>query len=108
MSGTGLLVVNSSATWGGNELWAVRVAEGMVERGHRVRFAWCHDVVGERVASAGLDGVRIPMRNDADVSALLALRKSLDGADDETALEYGRKGGMTGLEGRVKEALTEE
>ena len=42
------------------------------------------------------------------VGALLALRKSLDGADDETALEYGRKGGMTGLEGRVKEALTEE
>jgi uncharacterized protein (TIGR01244 family) len=42
------------------------------------------------------------------VGALLALRKSLDGADDESALEYGRKGGMTRLEGRVKEALIEE
>jgi len=41
------------------------------------------------------------------VGALLALRKSLEGADDETALEYGRQGGMTRLEGRVKEALTE-
>jgi uncharacterized protein (TIGR01244 family) len=42
------------------------------------------------------------------VGALLALRKSMDGADDEAALEYGRKGGMTGLEARVKKALTEE
>jgi hypothetical protein len=32
----------------------------------------------------------------------------MDGADDEAALEYGRKGGMTGLEARVKKALTEE
>jgi len=77
MSGSGLLVVNSSATWGGNELWAVRVAAGMAERGHRVRFAWCHEVVGERVTAAGLDGVRIPMRNDGDLGALLALRKAL-------------------------------
>ena len=42
------------------------------------------------------------------VGALLALSKSLDGADDETALEYGRKGGMTRLESTVKQALTEE
>jgi uncharacterized protein (TIGR01244 family) len=41
------------------------------------------------------------------VGALLALRKSLAGADAETALQYGREGGMTGLEGRVKEALSE-
>lgn len=42
------------------------------------------------------------------VGALLALSKSMEGADDEAALEYGRKGGMTRLEGRVKEVLTEE
>ena len=42
------------------------------------------------------------------VGALLALSKSMDGADDEAALEYGRNGGMTGLEARVKEVLTEE
>lgn len=42
------------------------------------------------------------------VGALLALRKSLAGADDETALEYGREGGMTRLEGRVKEVLSEK
>ena len=42
------------------------------------------------------------------VGALLALSKSLDGADDETALEYGRKGGMTRLESAVKKALTEQ
>jgi len=42
------------------------------------------------------------------VGALLALRESLNGADDEAAHEYGRQGGMTGLEGTVKEALTEQ
>lgn len=42
------------------------------------------------------------------VGALLALGKSLEGADDETALEYGREGGMTRLEGRVKELLGEK
>jgi uncharacterized protein (TIGR01244 family) len=41
------------------------------------------------------------------VGALLALSKSLDGADDESALEYGRQGGMTRLEGKVKDILKE-
>ena len=40
------------------------------------------------------------------VGALLALRESLDGADDEAALLYGRERGMTRLEGRVKEVLS--
>ena len=40
------------------------------------------------------------------VGALFALQKSLDGADDETALEYGKEAGMTRLEGRVKEVLS--
>ncbi len=39
------------------------------------------------------------------VGALLALRASLAGADDATALQYGKNGGMTRLEGRVKEVL---
>ena len=41
------------------------------------------------------------------VGALLALRASLDGADDEGALELGRKGGLTRLEGLVRERLAE-
>lgn len=41
------------------------------------------------------------------VGALLALAKSLDGADDTSALAYGKEGGMTRLEGRVKEVLKE-
>lgn len=41
------------------------------------------------------------------VGALLALRASLDGADDETALALGRKGGLTQLEGIVRERLAE-
>lgn len=41
------------------------------------------------------------------VGALLALRASLDGADDERALAVGRNGGLTGLESVVKERLAE-
>jgi uncharacterized protein (TIGR01244 family) len=41
------------------------------------------------------------------VGALLALRASLDGADDETALALGREGGLTSLEGVVRERLDE-
>ena len=42
------------------------------------------------------------------VGALLALRASLAGADDEQALEYGRSTGLTGLEPLVKERLSEQ
>lgn len=41
------------------------------------------------------------------VGALLALRASLDGADDESALALGHAGGMTRLEGLVRERLAE-
>ncbi|HSG59527.1 MAG TPA: sulfur transferase domain-containing protein [Woeseiaceae bacterium] len=41
------------------------------------------------------------------VGALLALRESLRGADDDTALGYGRAAGLTRLEPRVKEVLEE-
>ena len=41
------------------------------------------------------------------VGALLALRASLDGADDESALATGLDGGLTGLEEVVKERLAE-
>ena len=42
------------------------------------------------------------------VGALLALRASLNGADDESALQAGKDGGLTGLEQRVREALSEQ
>jgi uncharacterized protein (TIGR01244 family) len=41
------------------------------------------------------------------VGALLALRASLDGADDEKALALGLEGGLTSLEGVVRERLAE-
>ena len=41
------------------------------------------------------------------VGAMLALRQSLKGADDEAAIEYGKQGGLTGLEDVVKERLGE-
>ena len=42
------------------------------------------------------------------VGALLALRESLRGADDEAALEFGRRAGLTRLEPRVEEVLEEQ
>ena len=39
------------------------------------------------------------------VGALLALRASLDGADDEAAIEIGKIGGLTRLEPKVREVL---
>jgi uncharacterized protein (TIGR01244 family) len=39
------------------------------------------------------------------VGALLALSKSLAGADDDAALQYGQERGLTSLEDRVKEVL---
>lgn len=41
------------------------------------------------------------------VGALLALRASLDGADNEAALEIGKAGGLKSLEGHVREVLNE-
>ena len=41
------------------------------------------------------------------VGALLALRASLNGADEEQALELGRKGGLTRLEELVRKRLAE-
>ena len=42
------------------------------------------------------------------VGALLALRKSLNGASDEEAFSYGKEGGLTRLEDVVKERLGED
>lgn len=39
------------------------------------------------------------------VGALLALRASLGGADDEAAIAAGKEGGLKGLEDKVREAL---
>jgi len=39
------------------------------------------------------------------VGALLALRQSQKGDDDETAIAYGKEGGLTRLEPRVREVL---
>lgn len=42
------------------------------------------------------------------VGALLALRESLAGADDDQALEYGKSAGLTGLTPVVKKRLAEQ
>ena len=42
------------------------------------------------------------------VGALLALRKSMQGADDETAISYGKAAGLTSLEPVIRERLQEK
>jgi uncharacterized protein (TIGR01244 family) len=55
-----------------------------------------------------IDGpVLIHCKSGNRVGALLALRESLAGADDSTALEYGRNAGMTRLEPIVRKVLEE-
>ena len=77
MAAPGLLVVNSSNSWGGNEFWSVRLARGLADRGYSVRFVWSHEVVGERVRELGLEGTRIALRNDLDARSLVQLRKEM-------------------------------
>ena len=42
------------------------------------------------------------------VGALLALRQSMNGADDAAAMAYGKQGGLTGLEPVVQQRLGEK
>ncbi len=55
---------------------------------------------------AGYDGpVLLHCGSGNRVGAILALRHSLNGADDEEALSYGRSAGLTGLEAVVRNRL---
>ena len=57
----------------------------------------------------GADGpVLVHCGSSNRVGALLALRESLAGAEDDVALAYGKEGGLSSLEGKVKEVLNEE
>ena len=77
MSQPGLLVVNSSESWGGNEHWSVRVARGLADRGHPVRFVWSHEAVGERVRAAGLAGTGLRLGGDLDPRGIWGLRREM-------------------------------
>jgi len=58
---------------------------------------------------AGYDGpVLVHCGSGNRVGALLALSKSLSGADDDAALAYGRSAGLTGLEPVVRSRLAEQ
>lgn len=70
-------IVNQSRMWGGTEHYAVRLAEGLRDRGCAVRVLWAHDVVGERVRAAGLDGARLRLRGDFDLAGLWRLTADL-------------------------------
>ncbi len=59
----------------------------------------------ERLIKAAGGPVLVHCGSGNRVGALLSLRKSLEGATDAVSLEYGKAGGLTRLEGRVKEVL---
>ena len=57
----------------------------------------------------GVDGPVLLHCGSANrVGALLALRHSLQGADDETALQFGKDAGLSSLEGVVRDRLSED
>jgi len=57
----------------------------------------------------GIDGpVLMHCGSGNRVGAVLALRESLNGADDEAAIAYGRDAGMTRLEPLVREVLVRD
>ncbi len=80
VDGPRIVVVNTSASWGGTERTALLLARGFVERGARVRILWRHDEVGERVADAGLEGIRLPRGGELDPRLLSALTGHARGA----------------------------
>ena len=58
---------------------------------------------------SGMEGpVLLHCASGNRVGALLALRESLRGADDESAIAFGKDAGMTRLEPRVRELLEAE
>ena len=58
---------------------------------------------------AAYDGpVLIHCASGNRVGALLALRQSMNGADDSEAMAYGKQGGLTGLEPVVRARLVEK
>lgn len=57
----------------------------------------------------GIDGpVLLNCGSGNRVGAMLALRQSLNGADDESAIAFGREAGMTRLEPAVREVLEKD
>jgi glycosyltransferase involved in cell wall biosynthesis len=61
------VITNTSRSWGGNEQYALQVAEGLAGCGHAVFFVWSDPVVGDRVRRAGLPNARLRLRADADL-----------------------------------------
>jgi len=59
----------------------------------------------DRFIAAAEGPVLVHCASSNRVGALLALSKSLDGADTETAMAFGKAGGLARLEGAVKKVL---
>jgi glycosyltransferase involved in cell wall biosynthesis len=68
-----VVVTNTSRSWGGNEQYALQVAEGLARARHAVLFIWSHPVVGERVREARLPQARLHLRADGDLWGLSRL-----------------------------------
>lgn len=62
----------------------------------------------DKLLSAYDEPVLVHCASANRVGALLALRASLKGADDRSAIELGKQGGLKGLEPRVREILSRD
>ncbi|MGI9219403.1 MAG: fused DSP-PTPase phosphatase/NAD kinase-like protein [Woeseiaceae bacterium] len=62
----------------------------------------------DEILSGYTEPVLIHCGSSNRVGALLALRKSMHGASDDAAVEYGRDAGLTGLEPVVRSRLSEK
>lgn len=63
----------TSKAWGGNEKWALDVAEALLARGHTVHVFWTHDAVGREIRARGIPGRRIRLRGDVDAVGFSSL-----------------------------------
>jgi glycosyltransferase involved in cell wall biosynthesis len=55
----------------------VRVAKGLADRGHPVRFVWSDEAVGERARAAGLAGACVRLGGDLDPRGIRGLRREM-------------------------------
>ncbi|MEJ2633992.1 MAG: glycosyltransferase family 4 protein [Calditrichia bacterium] len=73
--------MNSSAVYGGTEKWAVTAARLLKARGHRVYFAYRYPVMREYAENEGLETIRFPLQNDADIYSIIKLMKTFSRLD---------------------------
>jgi glycosyltransferase involved in cell wall biosynthesis len=69
-----LQILPKASIESGGSLQALQLARGLAERGHGVSFV-CRPLEENKVATAGVELVQIPMKNEFDISSVMKLYK---------------------------------